>query len=127
MRSTRVPATTMRPAPDGPEKRPSAAGRVWPPDQSPAHDERAEASLPADAVSGAVQRSAKPRAAPQRTVAKASPLHPSDASSAVELSRCSCKTSSMLNWPRVLARIGVQPVAAARSGNAGGVHVLPAE
>src|SRR5207248_9545727 len=88
-RSTRVPARTSRPAPDGPEKRPSAAGRVWPPDQSAAHDERAENSLVALAVSGAVQRSAKPRADPQRTVAKASPFHPSAASPEVVVSRCS--------------------------------------
>src|SRR5207237_3851754 len=108
-------------------KRPSDAGRVWPPDQSPAHEDRAETSLPAATVSGAVHRSAKPRADPQRMVAKASPLQPSDTSSDVVGSRCSCSSSSIVNWPSVLARTGVQPVDAATLGNSGVAHVRPAQ
>src|SRR5438270_2311916 len=125
-RSTRVPACTSRPAPPEPEKRPSDAGLVWPPDQSPAQEDSAETSLPALAVSGAVHRSAKPRADPQRTVAKKSPFQPPAASPEVVSSRCSVSSSVMLNSPRVPVRTGVQPVAAAKSGKAGVAQVLPA-
>src|SRR5207244_2265649 len=116
-------ARTRRPAPAGPEKRPSGPG--------PDPRDQSAAQLPTAAASWAPfdvdQRSAKPRGPvgpPQRTVAKLSPFHPVLAVSLVFSSRCSWRSSDMSNSPKLPVRTDVHPVAAARSGKAGAVQPL---
>src|SRR5439155_18772513 len=110
-----------RPAPAEPEKRPSGPG-LEPWAQSTAQLPRAAASWAPFDVS---QRSAKPRrpfGPPQRMVAKLSPFQPELAVELVLSSRCSVSTSFIANSPMTPVRTDAQPVAAATSGKAGGLH-----